>query len=104
MKNIIIGILLGITLSTTTYAGIQLAQIPVTINGYNTIDLLVYVSQLKSKDDKVNQVSNLTKQYENTYSKPNCSSKGLSPDLGDCLQKLNKYNQDEKKFINDNSK
>jgi len=56
MKKLILGIIIGITLSISTItfaqATVKLIMVPEYINGYSTIDLLNYVSQIKAKEDK----------------------------------------------------
>jgi hypothetical protein len=55
MKKIIIGIIIGIALSlgTLTFASytVNFIQVPQYIGNYKTMDLLVYLAQLKDKDN-----------------------------------------------------
>jgi len=103
MKNIIIGIIIGMLGSVTAFAGIQYAQIPETIQGYKAVELLNYVATLKAKDDHANDLANNLANYEAIHIKPVCNLKGTPTQQSiNCLNDLKKYNKDEKDFINNN--
>jgi len=54
MKKILIGIIIGIALSTSiAYAGIRYIQVPEYIRNYKTLDLLNYMADLKDKEVKL---------------------------------------------------
>ena len=66
MKNlkttilIVLSFVIGATAVKLHAQVIDYMQVPTTINGYRTFDLLVYLSQLKAKDDasKASQLAN----------------------------------------------
>ena len=48
--------------AVNTYAqAVNLIEVPATINGYRTFDLLVYLAQLKAKDDEAKAIQDKSK-------------------------------------------
>jgi hypothetical protein len=106
MKKLILGIIIGLTLSigTLSFASTQvkLVMLPEYINGYKTTDLLVYVASLKQVVDNQTIKSNLIAKYKTISQPPTCTI-GLPATktaTALCLVKMKSYNKELDAWVN----
>lgn len=100
----------GIVIPKVQASNPQFTEIPLTIQGDNSVDLLNYVATLKQNDvfnattTQELLVAELHNQYRNQNKLPECVSKSFTQNqLTSCLEALNGYKANEEAYVAKNS-